>query len=109
MKPVYVIGNEQGEVYSHEVNVIHVREHFPSGLYGETFPVEIPQSYQGIPFRYGERIFVVFEGKKAFFNGKDFRIHISGSDINRNVDRQWQQMMKGLFLINRWKNERNAK
>lgn len=30
----------------------------------------------------------------------------SASTTRKTIDPQWQQMMKGLFLINRWKNER---
>lgn len=102
MSRVFVCGDEEGRVYSPVTNRIYVREHFLSGLYGVTHHVEIPERYRDVIFHPMERVFVVFEGERVIFDGKDFRTHISET----NIDPQWQQMMDGLFLINRWKNER---
>jgi hypothetical protein len=77
-KPIfYIVGDENGNVYSHIKNTIYAREHFRDGSYGKTHSVEIPEEFLRVPFYHAERILLSFEGNKAYFRGKDFRNHIS--------------------------------
>jgi hypothetical protein len=85
-KPIYVVGDENGIVYSPTPNTIYAREHFLSGHYGKTYPVDIPEKYREVRLYPGERIFVVFEGDKAYFKGKDFRSHISEITVHINAE-----------------------